>query len=63
VAVLRLSRSLRKASLVGEIIPAAGAVSVPTTATVTLRGLYVVNARFGITTDEYWITRLPLRPA
>lgn len=62
VAVLRLSRNLRKARLVGEIIPAAGAVSVPTTATATLRGLYVVNARFGITTDEYWITRLPLRP-
>jgi hypothetical protein len=62
VAVLRLSRNLRTASLVGEIIPAEGAVSVPTTATATLRGLYVVNARFGITTDEYWITRLPLRP-
>ena len=62
VAVLRLSRGLRKASLVGEIIPAEGAVSVPTTATATLRGLYVVNARFGITTDEYWITRLPLKP-
>ena len=62
VAVLRLSRNLRKARLVGEIIPAEGVVSVPTTATATLRGLYVVNARFGITTDEYWITRLPLRP-
>jgi hypothetical protein len=64
VAVLRLSRNLLTASLVGdgEIVPEEGAVSVPTTATVTLRGLYVVNARFGITTDEYWITRLPLTP-
>jgi hypothetical protein len=64
VAVLRLSRNLRHARPVGdgEITPAAGAVSVPTTATATLRGLYVVNARFGITTDEYWITRLPLTP-
>jgi hypothetical protein len=62
VAVLRLSRNLLTARLVGEIIPEAGVVSVPTTATATLRGLYVVNARFGITTDEYWISRLPLRP-
>ncbi|HEX2470329.1 MAG TPA: hypothetical protein VHK05_07050 [Candidatus Limnocylindrales bacterium] len=62
VAVLRLSRNLLRARLVGEIIPEAGVVSVPTTATATLRGLYVVNARFGITTDEYWISRLPLRP-
>jgi hypothetical protein len=62
VAVLRLSRDLLSARLVGEIIPEAGVVSVPTTATATLRGLYVVNARFGITTDEYWITRLPLTP-
>jgi hypothetical protein len=29
---------------------------------VTLRALWVVIARFGITTNEYWITRLPLRP-
>jgi hypothetical protein len=62
VAVLRLSRNLLTARLVGEIIPEAGVVSVPTTATATLRGLYVVNARFGITTDEYWISRLPLTP-
>jgi hypothetical protein len=62
VAVLKLSRNLRSARLVGEIIPAEGVVSVPTTATVTLRALWVVNARFGIATDEYWITRLPLKP-
>jgi hypothetical protein len=62
VAALRLSRGLRHAELLGEITAPPGALSVPTTATATLRGLYVVNARFGITTDEYWITRLPLRP-
>jgi hypothetical protein len=62
VAALRLSRDLRHAELLGEITAPPGALSVPTTATATLRGLYVVNARFGITTDEYWITRLPLQP-
>jgi hypothetical protein len=61
VAVLQLSRDLLSAELLGEIT-APGDLSVPTTATATLRGLYVVNARFGITTDEYWITRLPLQP-
>ena len=63
VAVLRLSQGLRRARLVGEITaPTPGSLSVPTTATVTLQALWVVNARFGIATDEYWITRLPLRP-
>jgi hypothetical protein len=62
VAVLRLSQGLTRARLIGEITePAPGLLSVPTTATITLRALWVVNARFGITTDEYWITRLPLR--
>ncbi len=65
VAVLRLSESLLRARLVGEIIPAAGTVDVPTTATTTLGALWVVNARFGTTPGpavDYWITRLPLRP-
>jgi sugar lactone lactonase YvrE len=66
VAVFRLSRGLRHARLIGEITePAPGALSVPTTATTTLKALWVVNARFGTppTPDtEYWITRLPLRP-
>jgi sugar lactone lactonase YvrE len=65
VAVLRVSRNLLNARLLGEIVRMPPVVDVPTTATVTLGGLYVVNARFG-TTDpapvEYWITRLPLRP-
>jgi hypothetical protein len=63
VAVLQLRNGLTQARLVGEITEQEpGTLSVPTTATVTLRALWVVNARFGITTDEYWITRLPLRP-
>jgi hypothetical protein len=66
VAVLRLRDGLRKARLLGEITaPVPGALSVPTTATTTLKSLWVVNARFGTppTPDtEYWITRLPLRP-
>jgi hypothetical protein len=63
VAVLRLSPSLRRARLIGEIT--SSDLSVPTTATVTLGALWVVNARFGTTptaTTPYWITRLPLRP-
>jgi hypothetical protein len=62
VAVLRLSRNLRSARLIGEITAPPGALSVPTTATTTLGALWVVNARFGIPTTEYWITRLPLKP-
>jgi hypothetical protein len=63
VAVLRLSQGLTRARLVGEITEQEpGSLSVPTTATITLRALWVVNARFGIATQEYWITRLPLRP-
>jgi len=65
VAVLRVGEFLRHARLKGEILPAAGTVDVPTTATITLGGLYVVNARFTTppTSDtQYWITRLPLKP-
>ncbi len=57
--------ALRKAKLVGEITAAPGVLSVPTTATVSLGALWVVNARFGTPPGPdvpYWITRLPLRP-
>jgi hypothetical protein len=63
VADLTLSSDRLSASLVGEISSAE--LSIPTTATTTLRGLYVVNARFNVppTPDtEYWITRLPRQP-
>ncbi len=65
VAVLRVSENLLRARLVGEITPAAGAVDIPTTATVTLGALWVVNARFSTpptASTPYWITRLLLRP-
>ena len=66
VAVLRVSKNLRHARLLGEIKPATPTVvHVPTTATTTLGALWVVNARFGTTPGpdvDYWITRLPLRP-
>ena len=61
VAVLRLSRDRLSARLVGEISQP-DATDVPTTATKTLGGLYVVNARFGTSETDYWITRLPARP-
>jgi sugar lactone lactonase YvrE len=63
VAVLRLSRSRLSADVRGTIT--SPDLSVPTTATLTRHGLYVVNARFGTpaTPDTpYWITRLPKRP-
>jgi hypothetical protein len=65
VAVLRVSRDLREATLVGEITAEPGVLSIPTTATTTLGALWVVNARFNVAptpTTPYWITRLPLTP-
>jgi hypothetical protein len=67
VAVLNLGSDLLSASLVGEITsPAApNNLDVPTTATVALDRLWVVNARFGVAnpaTQPYWITRLPTTP-
>ena len=61
VAVFTLSRDRLSADFVGEISQP-DATDVPTTATKTLGGLYVVNARFGTTETDYWITRLPARP-
>lgn len=66
VAVFNLGGDLLSAALVGEITsPAPGALDVPTTATVALDRLWVVNARFGTPptpTTDYWITRLPTSP-
>ena len=62
VAVLTLRAGLERADLVGEIT---GDVDIPTTATLTLGALWVVNARFSTQPDldtEYWITRLPIQP-
>jgi outer membrane protein assembly factor BamB len=62
VAVLKLGGGLRSAALVGEIT---GDTDVPTTATLTLGALWVVNARFSTPPEldtPYWITRLPTQP-
>ena len=61
VAVFELSEDGLSAEFLGEISEPT-ATDVPTTATATLGGLYVVNARFGTTENDYWITRLPLEP-
>ena len=67
VAVFRLSPDRLSARFVGNITAdsAPGVeLSVPTTATVALGGLYVVNARFGVmpAPTDFWITRLPRWP-
>jgi len=62
VAVLTLGGGLRSAALVGEMT---GDTDVPTTATLTLGALWVVNARFSTPPEldtPYWITRLPTQP-
>jgi hypothetical protein len=62
VAVLTLGGGLRSAALVGEIT---GDTDVPTTATLSLGALWVVNARFSTPPEldtPYWITRLPTQP-
>ena len=62
VAVLSLGGGLRSAALVGELT---GDTDVPTTATLSLGVLWVVNARFSTQPEldtPYWITRLPARP-
>jgi outer membrane protein assembly factor BamB len=62
VAVLRLGGGLRSAALAGEIT---GDTDVPTTATLTLGALWVVNARFSTPPEldtPYWVTRLPTQP-
>ena len=64
IAVLRLSDDLLSATLIGEIKDPDD-LDVPTTGTLALGGLYVVNARFGVADPaaaRYWITRLPATP-
>jgi hypothetical protein len=61
VEAFRLGGGLRLATPLGELDPLDD-LSVPTTAAVQAGSLWAANARFGISTTEYWITRLPLRP-
>jgi len=60
VEVFRLDPHLTNAKPLGELTSAD--LSVPTTAAVQAGRLWVVNARFGISTDEYWVSRLPTKP-
>lgn len=60
VEVFRLGRKLGSAKPLGELT--SPDLSVPTTAAFQAGRLWVVNARFGIPTTDYWVTRLPARP-
>ena len=60
VQVFRLGARLASAAPLGTLT--SSQLSVPTTAAVQAGRLWVVNARFGIPTTEYYVTRLPARP-
>jgi sugar lactone lactonase YvrE len=59
VEVFRLGPGLTTAKPLAEI--SSPDLSVPTTAAVQAGRLWVVNARFGITTDDYWVSQVPTR--
>jgi hypothetical protein len=59
VEVFRLGAGLTSATPLAELTSAD--LSVPTTAAVQAGRLWVVNARFGIPTTDYWVSRLPTR--
>ena len=60
VQVFRLGARLESAIPRGTLT--SSELSVPTTGAVQAGRLWVVNARFGIPTTEYYVTRLPARP-
>jgi len=60
VEVFRLGADLTSATPLRELTSTD--LSVPTTAAFQAGRLWVVNARFGIATSDYWVTRLPARP-
>jgi hypothetical protein len=64
VAVMRLGPGLLSAALLDTLTAAdtPAGLSVPTTAAVQAGRLWVVNARFGIPTTEYWVSQLPTTP-
>ena len=61
VEAFRLGAGLSSATFLGNVDPLDD-LSVTTTAAVQAGSLWVVNARFGVPTDEYWVTRFTLRP-
>ena len=65
IEVFRLGPGLASAVPLGTLPPIGfppELLSVPTTAAVQAGRLWVVNARFGITTTDYWVTQLPTNP-
>ena len=61
IEVLRLGPGLTSATPLGQLTDEEN-LSVPTTAAFQAGALWVVNARFGIPTTDYWVTRLPATP-
>ena len=59
VEVFRLGPGLTSATPLAELT--SPDLSVPTTAAVQAGRLWVVNARFGIPTDDYWVAQVPTR--
>jgi hypothetical protein len=59
VQVFRLGPGLATARPLGTLT---GDLSVPTTGAIQAGRLWVVNARFGIPTTDYWVSQLPARP-
>jgi hypothetical protein len=59
VEVFRLGPGLTSARPRGELTSLD--LSVPTTGAVQAGRLWVVNARFGIPTTDYWVTGLPTK--
>ena len=57
VEVFRLGPGLTSATPLAELT--SPDLSVPTTAAVQAGRLWVVNARFGIPTDDYWVAQVP----
>jgi sugar lactone lactonase YvrE len=60
VEVFRLGPGLMSALPLGELT--SPDLSVPTTAAVQAGRLWVVNARFGIPTTDYWVSQLSIAP-
>jgi hypothetical protein len=61
VEAFRLGAGLTSATWLGNLDPLDD-VSVTTTAAVQAGSVWVVNARFGVPTTDFWVTRFPLRP-
>ena len=61
VEAFRLGPGLTSATPLGELTPFDD-LSVPTTVAFQAGSIWAVNARFGISTTDYWVTRLSANP-